>query len=543
MPTHRVVNKPPPLSADPWALDLVLQAAFSKWGGERSSAAVEVWSQRIGSTHVRELGFEANRHPPTLLTHDRFGHRIDEVHFHPAWHELMRLGRGGALHALPWRDRDPGAHVERAAMFCLLNHAENGVCCPLTMTFAAVPALSAAPELAAEVVPRITSLDYEPRLLPFERKPTLTIGMAMTEKQGGSDVRANATEAQRTDDPRWWQLHGHKWFCSAPMSDAFLTLAQVEGAGLSCFLIPRVLPDGSRNAFALQRLKDKLGNRSNASSEVEFDHTLALPVGDPGRGIATIMEMVQHTRLDCALGSAGIMRAALAEALHHAHHRRAFGALLVDQPLMRAVLADLHLEVEGATALALRLAHAFDRARAGDEQEAAFARIATPIAKYWICKRCPTVVAECLECLGGSGYVEESVLPRLYREAPLSSIWEGSGNVMCLDVLRAANRHPDSTAAVFGRLAEAAATFPAVAAAAGRLQIELAGEVDVARARWIGEQLALCLVAAALCELESPVGAAYVDTRLTQPAAAFGAAPIGAGDIARILRRAWPIDG
>jgi putative acyl-CoA dehydrogenase len=475
------------------------------------------------------------------VTHDRFGHRIDEVRFHPAWHELMRLGRGAALHALPWRDRAAGSHVERAAGFMLLNHAENGVCCPLTMTFATVPALSAAPDLASSLVPRITSLDHEPRLLPFDQKTALSIGMAMTEKQGGSDVRANTTEA-RAVDQRWWQLRGHKWFCSAPMSDAFLTLAQVDGAGLSCFLIPRILPDGRRNPFALQRLKDKLGNRSNASSEVELDQTLALPVGDPGRGIATIMEMVQHTRLDCALGSAGIMRAALAEALHHAHHRRAFGALLIDQPLMRAVLADLHLEVEGATALALRLAHAFDRARAGDEQEAAFARIATPIAKYWICKRCPVVVAECLECLGGSGYVEESVLPRLYREAPLSSIWEGSGNVMCLDVLRALRRHPDSLRAVFAATRTAAAAHLAVAAAANRLQVELAEEVDAARARWITERLALCLVAAALCELESPVAAAYVDTRLTQSAAAFGAAPLGAGDIAQILRRAWPID-
>lgn len=524
-------------------MDLALQAAFLQWSGGRQSAKVENWARTVGSSRVREVGFEANRHPPTLLTHDRFGHRIDEVHFHPAWHELMRLGRSAALHALPWRDRDPGAHVERAAMFLLLNHAESGVCCPLTMTFAAVPALSAAPELAAEALPRITSLDYEPLLLPFDRKPALTVGMAMTEKQGGSDVRANATHARRTDDPRWWQLRGHKWFCSAPMSDAFLTLAQVDGAGLSCFLVPRILPDGARNPFALQRLKDKLGNRSNASSEVEFDGTLALPIGEPGRGIPTIMEMVQHTRLDCALGSAGIMRAALTEALHHAHHRRAFGALLIDQPLMRAVLADLHLEVEGATALALRLAHAFDRARGGDENEAAFTRIVTPIAKYWICKRCPVVVAECLECLGGSGYVEESLLPRLYREAPLSSIWEGSGNVMCLDILRAANRHPDSAAAVLAALAEAAATFPAVAAAAGRLEIELAEELDVGRARWFAERLATCLVAAALLALESPVARAYVDTRLVQPAAAFGASPIGADDIARVLSRAWPVGG
>ncbi len=414
-----------------------------------------------------ELARLANAHEPELRTHDRYGHRIDEIEFHPAWHQLMTTAVGHGLHAAPWASAEPGAHVARAAKFYVWTQAEAGHGCPISMTYSVIPALRHAPALAARFEPLLASPSYDPGLRAPETKQGLLAGMAMTEKQGGSDVRANTTRAVPADDGSFL-LTGHKWFCSAPMCDLFLVLAQTD-AGLTCFLLPRVLPDGSKNRMHIQRLKDKLGNRSNASCEVEYDQAVAWPVGEPGRGVATIIEMVSSTRLDCILGSAACMRQACVEATHHASHRSAFGAPLANQPAMTAVLADLALESEAATTLAMRLAAAADLAARGDAGEAALLRLLLPAAKHWICKRTPAVVAEALECLGGNGYVEESVMPRLYRDAPLNSIWEGSGNVTALDLLRALARSPGSIEALRAELSLAAGADPRLDAATLRL--------------------------------------------------------------------------
>ncbi|HSC90603.1 MAG TPA: acyl-CoA dehydrogenase family protein [Gaiellaceae bacterium] len=438
-----VANQPPPLEG----YDLfgenrpLVEALRREGGGAWEERATELGAEAGGEP--LEWGRLANEHPPVLRTHDRFGRRIDEVEFHPAWHALLELGVESGVHALPWREAAPGAHVARAALFVTLGQAEAGVGCPLSMTYAAVPALRAEPALAAEWEPRLTSLAYEPGLLPPADKSGALCGMAMTEVQGGSDVRANETEARPLGDGEY-ALDGHKWFCSAPMCDAFLVLAQAPD-GLSCFLVPRVLPDGERNGIRLERLKDKLGNRSNASAEIRLEHALARLVGEEGRGVATIVEMVNHTRLDCALGSTALMRRAVAEATHHAAYRSAFGRRLAEQPLMLNVLADLCVESEAATVLALRVARSFD-------EGGPFRRLATAVAKYWICKQTPPLVAEALECLGGNGYVEESSLPRLYRESPVNSVWEGSGNVISLDVLRAIEREPQSLEAFLSEL-------------------------------------------------------------------------------------------
>jgi putative acyl-CoA dehydrogenase len=430
------VNQPPPLEGyNLFTEDRALVEAFRREGGDGEARLVELGAELGGEP--LEWGRLANEHPPRLTTHDRFGERIDEVEFHPAWHALMELGVEHGVHARPWREPAPGAHVERAVAFMLLTQAEAGVCCPLSMTHAAVPALrGAAPGLAAEWEPALTSYLYEPGLVPADEKAGALAGMALTERQGGSDVRSNETVARPLGEGEA-ELHGSKWFCSAPMCDVFLVLAQAPG-GLSCYLVPRVLPDGARNSFRLVRLKDKLGNRSNASAEIELDGAWGRLVGEEGRGVATIAEMINHTRLDCALGSAALMRRAVAEATHHAAHRTAFGERLADQPLMRNVLADLCLESEAATVLVLRVARAYD------EPDAALRRIVTAVAKYWTCKVAPGVVGEALECIGGNGYVEESVVPRLYREAPLNSIWEGAGNVAALDVLRIVRRQPEA---------------------------------------------------------------------------------------------------
>ena len=439
--THRVINQAVPLEGhNAFTCDPVLQEGLRREGASWAASELESFGELCAKPEVIELGFFANRHPPVLETHDRFGHRIDEVELHPAWHQLMQIGVEAEIHCLPWNRPRPGAQVARAAKHYLLGQVEAGVLCPLTMTFAAVPALEKEPEVAETWVPRVRSTSYDPRAIPAGEKSGATMGMAMTEKQGGSDVRANTTRAVPGTEEGVYFLTGHKWFCSAPRSDAFLTLAQTE-AGLTCFLVPRWTPDGDRNRFFLQRLKNKLGNRSNASSEVEYRETWARRVGPEGRGIATILEMVNHTRLDCMLGSSALMRQALAQATHHGRFRKAFGKLLKDQPLMRNVWADLALEWEAATTLSLRVARAFEEA-AESPEHMAFRRLATAVGKYWICKRTPAFVAEALECLGGNGYVEESILPRLYREAPLLSIWEGSGNVMCLDVLRVLQREP-----------------------------------------------------------------------------------------------------
>ncbi len=436
-------------------------------GPSRSCTNSACWRARRSTQEQARL---ANVCKPVLRTHDARGNRIDEVDFHPAWHELMTVAVRHGLHAAPWADPTPGAHVVRAAKFMVWTQAEAGHGCPISMTYACVPAVRHAPGLAATYEPLLTAAVYEPGLRVPAAKAGLLAGMAMTEKQGGSDVRANTTRAEPAGDGSYL-LTGHKWFCSAPMCDLFLVLAQAP-EGLTCFLLPRVRPDGSRNAMHIQRLKDKLGNTSNASSEVEYRQALAWPVGEPGRGIATILEMVSATRLDCVLGSAAAIRQAVVLAGHHARHRSAFGARLIDQPAMTGVLADLTLESEAATTLALRLAGAADRASRGDMAEAALLRIALPAAKYWVCKRTPMITSEALECLGGNGYVEESVMPRLLRDSPLNSIWEGSGNVTALDVLRALTRSPDSADALLAEV-DAAADEPRMAAAGTALRAAL----------------------------------------------------------------------
>ncbi len=454
--THSVANQPPDFAPrDLWRTDPALREAVRREGADWAEGALAALGAEAGSERVMELGDLANRNPPQLRTFDRVGRRIDEVEFHPSYHELMALAFRHRIHAVAWtRDSGQrGGHVAHAAMGYLLTQAEAGVLCPVAMTYAAVPALRRQPEVAEAWLPGILSDRYDPRFLPPGEKTGLTIGMAMTEKQGGSDVRANSTVAKALGDAgpgRPYALTGHKWFCSAPMSDAFLTLAQTE-RGLSCFLVPRWRPDGSRNAFRLQRLKDKLGNRSNASAEIEYDGAWAILIGEEGRGVPGIIEMVHHTRLDCGFAAAGLMRAAVSRALHHTAHRSAFGRPLIEQPLMRPVLADLALESEAATALVLRVARAFDKG-ANDPAARAFARLAVAIMKYWVTKRCPALVYEALECHGGNGYVEDGGMPRLYREAPLNAIWEGSGNVIALDVLRTLQREPAARAALEAEL-------------------------------------------------------------------------------------------
>ncbi|MCQ6551855.1 acyl-CoA dehydrogenase family protein [Streptomyces sp. C10-9-1] len=433
--THTVTNQAPPLVGyDVFSSDRALAEAVGRHVApealDGARQELTVLGRSAGSAQALRWGEQADRNPPRLVTHDRYGHRVDEVDFHPAWHRLLGKAVTSGLTSAWGR---PSGHVRRAAGFLVWTQAEAGHLCPVSMTHAAVPALRADPELAAVWEPLLTSRVYQQGLVPVREKSGALVGMGMTEKQGGSDVRAGTTRAEPLGSPGAYALTGHKWFCSAPMSDAFLVLAQAPG-GLSCFLVPRVLEDGSRNTFLLQRLKDKLGNRSNASAEVEFAGTWARRVGEEGAGVRTIIGMVAATRLDCVLGSAGLMRAAVAQAVHHCAHRRAFGALLVDQPLMRNVLADLAVESEAATVLALRLAAAYD---ADTPEDRALLRIAVPVAKYWVTKRTTPLVAEALECLGGNGYVEESGLPRLLRESPLNSVWEGAGNVQALDVLRA----------------------------------------------------------------------------------------------------------
>jgi putative acyl-CoA dehydrogenase len=541
--THEVLNQVPALAGHDVAADPALLAGLHREGGGWAEAELHELGQLAGAADTAEQARLANVYRPVLRTHDARGHRIDEVEFHPAWHELMRTAVGHGLHAAPWADSTPGAHVARAAKFMVWTQAEAGHGCPVSMTYACVPALRHAPDLAARYEPLLTALTYDPGLRVPDGKAGLLAGMAMTEKQGGSDVRANTTRAVPAGDGSYL-LTGHKWFCSAPMCDLFLVLAQAA-EGLTCFLLPRVLPDGSRNAMQIQRLKDKLGNTSNASSEVEYRQAVAWPVGEPGRGVPTILDMVSSTRLDCVLGSAAAIRQACVSAAHHARHRRAFGARLLDQPAMTAVIADLTLESEAATTLALRLAGAADRAARGDPAEAALLRLALPAAKYWICKRTPMIVAEALECLGGNGYVEESVMPRLLRDAPLNSIWEGSGNVTSLDVLRALARSPDSADAL---LAEAdAAADPRAADAAARLRGTLKeAAADSAgaqrQARRLAGQIAVSLQASLLARFApAPVADAYLGSRLGNAAGAgpglpFGSLPDGL-DLTAILDR------
>ena len=534
--THEVTNQPPPLVGYDVAEDAALLEGLSREGAGWHLDDLHRIGRMAGSEEVQRWGVEANDNEPVLRTHDRFGHRVDEVDFHPSWHRLMDVAVAEGLAGAPWANSRPGAHVARAAGFYTWGQAEGGHGCPISMTCAVIPALRRQPDLAAVYEPLLTSRVYDPGLRTPTTKRGLLAGMGMTEKQGGSDVRANTTSATSAGDGTY-RLRGHKWFTSAPMCDVFLLLAQAP-AGLSCFLVPRVLPDGTRNTFRIQRLKDKLGNRSNASSELEFDGTVAWLVGDEGRGVRTIIEMVSMTRLDCVIGSAALMRQALAQAVHHSTHRSAFGGQLIDKPLMQNVLADLALESEAGTTLMLRLAGAVDRAHAGDAQEQSFKRLAVAVGKYWVTKRAPAFAAEALECLGGNGYVEESGMPRLYREAPLNSVWEGSGNVNALDVLRAMVKEPASVEAFFAEVA--LADDPRIVASTRQVQAQLA-EAEESSARRLVERLALLLQGSLLVRhAPASVADAFCASRLGGDwGAAFGTLPAGL-DLAAIVQRAAP---
>ncbi|MDH3232507.1 MAG: isovaleryl-CoA dehydrogenase [Alphaproteobacteria bacterium] len=515
--THEVTNQPPPL--EPYNLyesDPALKEALKREGGKWAETKVRAFGERLGAEDTFELGRLANEYPPELKLFDRYGHRIDEVEFHPAYHHLMALAIENEVPSVAWTAKS-GGHVVHTALEYMLIQVEAGVCCPMAMTYAGVPALRNQPELAAEWEPKILSTSYDKRFVPATEKAGITIGMAMTEKQGGSDVRANSTRAQPINGGGpggEYELVGHKWFCSAPMSDAFLTLAYTK-EGLSCFFVPRWKPDGTRNPFFIQRLKDKLGNKSNASSEIEYDATWARMVGEEGAGVRTIMEMVQHTRLDTTLAPAGMMRQAVVRALHHTAHRTAFQRVLLQQPLMRNVLADMAVECEAGTTMVMRIARAYDNS-AHDNSERLFARLAVAVAKYWLNKRISGLVNEAMECLGGAGYVEESTMPRLYREAPLNGIWEGSGNVICLDVLRAMQKEPNSVAVFIGELEASRGGDRRLDLAIDRLKALLADRDEAElRARRITEAMALALEGALLVRHAPPaVADAFCGSRL-----------------------------
>ncbi|MFD8496558.1 acyl-CoA dehydrogenase family protein [Amycolatopsis sp. NPDC059657] len=537
MTTHEVTNQVPPLRDHDVAAYAPLLEGLEREGAGWAGPELRELGKLAGGEQAQEWARLVERNHPILHTHDRYGHRIDEVEFHPHWHDLMKVAVEHGVHAAPWRENRAGAHVARAAKLFVWGQTDAGHLCPISMTYAAVPALRANAELAKTYEPLLSSPVYDYGLRVPSSKKGLIAGMSMTEKQGGSDVRANTTTATPTGDGSY-VLTGHKWFTSAPMSDLFLTLAQAPG-GLSCFFVPRVLPDGTRNAIRLQRLKDKLGNRSNASSEIEYEGAHGWLVGEEGRGVPTIIQMVNLTRLDCAISSAAGMRMGVAQAQHHATHRSAFGAKLIDQPLMRNVLADLAVEAEAATVVGMRLAGATDRAMAGDEAEAMFRRLGLAVSKYWVCKRAPAHAAEALECLGGNGYVEESGMPRLYRESPLPSIWEGSGNVAALDSLRAMAKQPESVEAFFGEVELASGADPRLDEAVARLRKQLSDFADVEyRARRIVESMALVLQGSLLHRHGHPaVADAFCASRLDGDwGIAFGTLPSGV-DTAAILAR------
>jgi putative acyl-CoA dehydrogenase len=538
MPTHEVTNQVPPLVDTDITSHAALLESLEREGAGWAAAEVRELGALGNSARCQEAGRLANEHPPVLRTHDRYGFRVDEVDYLPQYHDLMRTAVEHGLHGAPWADERPGAHVARAAKMITWGVADAGHLCPISMTYAVVPALRANAELAARYEPLLSNRHYDFGLRAPETKRGLIAGMSMTEKQGGSDVRANTTRAVPEGDGSY-RLTGHKWFTSAPMSDLFLTLAQAPG-GLSCFLVPRVLPDDTRNAFHLQRLKDKLGNKSNASAEIEYDGAVGWLVGEEGRGVPTIIEMVNMTRLDCALMAAGGMRIGTVQALHHATHRRAFGKALVDQPAMANVLADLALDSEAATTVVMRIAGAVDRAVRGDAAERAFRRVALAVTKYWLCKRLAAHTVEALECLGGNGYVEESGMPRLYREAPLVSIWEGSGNVAALDTLRAMGREPETIEAFFAELDRAAGMDARYDDALAMLRKQLFDQDELQfRARRIVEQMAMTLQGGLLLRFgDAAVAEAFVGSRLGGDwGVAYGTLPAGV-DTAAILDRA-----
>jgi putative acyl-CoA dehydrogenase len=528
--THSVTNQPLPLEdVNLYAADPMLKGVCAWSGAGGYGERLTAFGARAGAAETQEWARQANRTPPILQPFDRYGQRIDEVEFHPAYHALMALGLEAGVSAAAWTAPKAG-HALHAALMVLMGQADFGVTCPMSMTYASVPALNAEPALAGDWMPRITAAAYDPRAIPAAEKRGVTLGMAMTEKQGGSDVRANTTRAAR--DGGAYALTGHKWFCSAPMSDAFLTLAYADG-GLTCFLVPRWRPDGERNAIELQRLKEKLGDRSNASAEIEYRGAFAQRVGQEGRGVRTILDMVQLTRFDCVIGAAAQMRQAGALAIWHAQHRMAFQRKLIDQPLMRAALADLALDVEAGLALAFRLGQALDRANDPHEaaHELALARVGLPLAKYWACKRAPMVVAEAMEALGGAGYIEDFPLARLFRQSPLNAIWEGSGNVIALDVLRALAREPGCRDALARELSAAGGVV------AQEAQTLLAATVEEGAARHLTERLAM-LLAASVLTTRGPSAAAdgFITRRIVNRSLTLGAGE-GAIDEAALLER------
>ncbi|HYD81727.1 MAG TPA: isovaleryl-CoA dehydrogenase [Paucimonas sp.] len=544
-PTHEVTNQVPELHG----YNLFTTDAALAEGVRRAQAAwhedkLTRFGAELGTKEIFQLGELANRYPPELATHDRFGNRIDSVEFHPSWHALLSLLRREGLHAMPWSAPRSGAHVARAAGYFMQAQIEAGSLCPTTMTFASIPVLRKEPALYARLEAKLLSCEHDPRDLPLERKRSIMIGMGMTEKQGGSDVRSNATAARPLDGEgrgATYALTGHKWFFSAPMCDAHLVLARTE-AGLSCFFVPRWRPDGDKNPILIQRLKDKLGNRSNSSSEIEFQDAHGIMIGEEGRGIPTIIEMANHTRLDCVIGSAGLMRQALVQAIHHARHRMAFGKRLAEQPLMRNVLSDLALESEAATLLMLRLAQSFESP--DDPLERAWRRIVTPAAKFWICKRALEFAGEAMEVWGGNGYVETGPMARMYREAPVNSIWEGSGNVMCLDVLRACEREPEGLVLLLAELQEAAAARAGLRGLAASLRDDLAAppERRETLARRFVQKLVLALQGGLMLRhAPAPIAEAFVASRADAGCGrVYGTLAAPALQDA-ILQRAWPV--
>lgn len=555
MATHTVFNQAKPLvDYNLFDSDVLLKDLITRYGANWAEERLSSYGSYAGSALGIGHAVEANTNLPVLKTHSRFGERIDLVEFHPSYHQLMSASIGAGTASLPWSQPRDGAHVARAALLYLAFQNEAGHCCPISMTYSAIPALRKQPDIAKIWEPLITSGQYDSRFIPFSQKTGVTIGMGMTEKQGGSDVRANTTKAVPASEPgpgKEYLLTGHKWFCSAPMSDAFLILAQT-GKGPSCFLVPRFKPDGEKNAIAIQRLKDKLGNKSNASSEIELENALGFLIGDEGRGVPTIIEMVNHTRLDCIISSAALMRQSLLQAMHHCHHRAAFGKLLSEQPLMVNVLADMALESEAALRLTMRVAQSYDQAEKSPKA-AQFKRIVSAIAKYWVCKRAPVVVAEALECLGGNGYVEESPMPRLFRESPLLGIWEGSGNVICLDVLRAVATNPNTLDAVVEELDSALGRnrrydmfVASVKHDIKALKAPLSKSKNAAAnreksARSFVERLALALSAALMLKDAAPYAAeAFIASRLGKRGGyAFGTLPVKV-DVEKIVGEAYP---
>ncbi|ROT98879.1 isovaleryl-CoA dehydrogenase [Marinobacter sp. R17] len=542
--THEVRNQPPALeNYNLFDQDQALQESVSREGADWARDDLAAYGAVTGRSDIIELGFLANENKPVFHTHDRFGHRQDLVTFHPAYHQLMDMALTNGLHSSPWTDPGAGAHVARAARYYMHSQVEAAHCCPVTMTFAAMPSINKQPELAKIWAPKITARSYDPRNVPAEQKTAVTIGMAMTEKQGGSDVRANSTRAfpLGSGGPgEAYELVGHKWFVSAPMCDAFLVLAQAPG-GLSCFLMPRWRPDGSKNPWQIQRLKNKMGNVANASSEAELRGALAWMVGEEGRGVPTIIEMVAMTRFDCMIGSSAGMRQAAAQALHHCRHREAFGARLDQQPLMQNVLADLALESEAALAMTMRVARALDNQ--DDDQERLFTRLATPVGKYWICKRTPNHAYEAMECIGGSGVMEDCIMPRLLRESPVNAIWEGSGNVQCLDTLRALQKSPDSLDAFFAEVAQARGSDNRFDRFLARLQTDFGRTDDIQfRARNLVDRLALALQGSLLLRHSTPaVADAFCAGRLESHGGLnIGNLPSGV-DAAAIIERATPV--